>query len=184
MQELLFALWFFLPAGIANGAPVIANKIPILNKLTTPMDFGKHYKDRRIFGDNKTWRGLLFGIFSAVFIVMLQRFAYQNWGWAQEISQGINYGAGNIWLLGMLLGLGALLGDAVESFIKRQMHIPSGESWFPLDQFDYVIGGLLASAFFVVLSLEQYVVIFILWFSMHIFWAYFFYLIGFKDKPI
>jgi hypothetical protein len=39
----MFALWFFLPAGVANAAPVFANKIPVLNRWKTPMDFGKSY---------------------------------------------------------------------------------------------------------------------------------------------
>lgn len=183
LDAILFALWFFLPAGLANGAPVIANRIPLLNRWTTPIDFGKHWNSKRIFGNNKTWRGLAFGVFSAIVVILVQSVIYQHWSFIQSISQ-IDYTASNIWLLGALLGFGALAGDAIESSIKRQLNIPSGEAWFPIDQLDYVIGGLLCSLAVVRLGALEYLVIIIVWFGMHILWAYIFYLLGFKDKPI
>lgn len=183
MDEILFALWFFLPAGLANGAPVIANKIPLLNQFTTPLDFGLHFRDKRVLGNNKTWRGLLSGIFVGITVALIQSFIFDNWSFVRSISS-IDYSAPDIWVLGGLLGLGALAGDAVESFIKRQMSIPSGERWFPFDQLDYVIGGLLLSALYAPLVLQEYVVIVVIWFGMHILWAYIFYVLGFKEKPI
>lgn len=183
MDEILFALWFFLPAGLANGAPVIANKIPLLNQFKTPLDFGLHFRDKRVLGDNKTWRGLLSGIFVGIVVVLMQSFIYDNWSFVRSMSS-VDYSVPDIWVLGGLLGLGALAGDAIESFIKRQMNIPSGERWFPFDQLDYVIGGLLLSALYAPLVLQEYVVIIIIWFGMHILWAYVFYVLGFKEKPI
>lgn len=184
MESILFALWFFLPAGLANGAPVIANKVPFLNKFTAPMDFKKNYRGKRIFGDNKTWRGFLAGIFTAIVTVWLQQIAYQNFGWAASWSGPINYSSTSVFALGFLLGAGALLGDALESFIKRQLEIPSGESWFPFDQLDYVIGGIVFASFLVQLAILYYLLILIVWFALHIINAYLFYLLGFKDKPI
>ncbi len=183
MNEILFALWFFLPAGLANGAPVIANKLPIINKFKTPLDFGLHFRGKRLLGDNKTWRGLLFGVFVAVVVVLAQSVIYDNWSFVRSISS-IDYTASSIWLLGFLLGFGALAGDAGESFIKRQMNIPSGERWFPFDQLDYVFGGLLLSSLYAPLALQEYVVVVVIWFGMHIIWAYIFYILGFKEKPI
>ena len=51
------AFWFILPAYVANAsAKLIGGGIPV--------DFGKTWKDgKRILGDGKTWRGLLFGAF-------------------------------------------------------------------------------------------------------------------------
>ena len=54
LKDILFALWFFLPAGIANAAPVFANKIPNSDWLAKPMDFGKHLRQRRIFQSDRT----------------------------------------------------------------------------------------------------------------------------------
>lgn len=183
MGEILFALWFFLPAGLANGAPVIANKVPVLNKFKTPLDFGLHFRDKRVLGDNKTWRGLLSGVFIGIVVVLLQSYIYGNWEYVRSISS-IDYSSPDIWVLGMLLGFGALAGDALESFIKRQMNIPSGERWFPFDQLDYVIGGLFLSTLYAGIGLQEYVVVIVIWFGMHIIWAYIFYILGFKEKPI
>ena len=86
--------------------------------------------------------------------------------------------------MGPLFGLGALLGDAIESFFKRQREVPSGESWFPFDQFDYIIGGLLASSLVVQLTLQQYVAIAVVWFCLHILSVYIGFLIGMRDSKI
>src|SRR2546426_2309087 len=49
------ALWFFLPAFVANPMAVVFGG-------GTPIDFGRTLRDReRLFGDGKTWRGLLGG---------------------------------------------------------------------------------------------------------------------------
>src|SRR2546425_5134792 len=46
------ALWFFLPAFVANPMAVVFGG-------GTPIDFGRILGDReRLFGDGKTWRGL------------------------------------------------------------------------------------------------------------------------------
>src|SRR2546426_3358421 len=45
------ALWFFLPAFVANPMAVVFGG-------GTPIDFGRTLRDReRLFGDGKTWRG-------------------------------------------------------------------------------------------------------------------------------
>lgn len=184
MDIILFALWVFLPAGLANGSPVAASRIPFLRDLKAPMDFGRHYRDRRIFGDNKTWRGLLFGILVAILTVWLQQFLYQNYGWAQSMSGNLDYSTlPTVWL-GFLFGAGALLGDAIESFFKRRSGVASGKSWFPFDQLDYIVGGLLLSSLVIPFSLKQYIVIIIVWFAMHVFSVYVGFLLKLRDEPI
>lgn len=183
MNALLFSLWFFLPAGLANGAPVLASKLPFLKKFKTPIDYGAHYRGKRILGNNKTWRGLLAGILTAIITVVIQVYIYNHWSFVRDISL-IDYSSLNPWLLGFLLGFGALFGDAAESFIKRQVDVASGESWFPFDQLDYVVGGLFFSSLVVSLSFRYYVLIAIVWFCLHLLSVYGGYLIGWRDKPI
>src|SRR5712691_11772070 len=49
------ALWFFLPAFLANPMAVVFGG-------GTPIDLGRSLRDgQRVFGDGKTWRGLLGG---------------------------------------------------------------------------------------------------------------------------
>ena len=68
MSEWWAAFWFFLPAGIANMSPVLASRISWLKSWDTPLDFGKSFRGKPIFGKNKTWRGIVFGTLSAIIV--------------------------------------------------------------------------------------------------------------------
>jgi CDP-2,3-bis-(O-geranylgeranyl)-sn-glycerol synthase len=184
MGIVLFAIWFFAPAGVANAAPVFANKVPLLKKLGMPIDGGRSFRGKRIFGDHKTLRGFVVGVLAAITVSGIQMILYSNFSWANTISRSIDYSDPIILLVGGLLGLGALLGDAIESFIKRQLSIQSGESWFPFDQIDYIIGALLLSAPIVKLTLSEYIAIFIVWFLIHPVATFIGWMLKLKDKPI
>ena len=115
---------------------------------------------------------------------MIQIIGYKHSAWIRSISGNINYSETKIIILGPLLGFGALFGDSVESFIKRQMGIKPGRSWFPFDQLDYIFGGLLFSSLIVQLSLINYLIIVIVWVIIHLLGSYVGYLLGLKAKPI
>lgn len=132
-------IWYFLPALSGNMAPVFAtffNWLPVSNR---PLDGGKQLFGQPLLGPTKTLRGLLFGIIFGSITALIQY-------WLQplpaiqplhllpllSVSHALGWGA--------LLGFGALLGDALKSFCKRRLHIPSGSSWKPWDQIDVVIG--------------------------------------------
>jgi CDP-2,3-bis-(O-geranylgeranyl)-sn-glycerol synthase len=92
-----------------------------------------------------------------------------------------------LWLMllaSAMLGLGALLGDAIESFFKRRNNVPPGESWFPFDQTDYIIGGLALWAPIAQPSLQVVLAIFGVYFGLHLLVSYIGFLMGFKTKPI
>lgn len=183
IDNLLSALWFFLPAGLANAAPVFAAKIPALKKFSLPLDAGKSWNGMRLLGENKTWRGLIAGIVMATLIIALQKYLYDHSGFFHGYSW-LDYRPTVIWWLGPLFGMGALLADAVESFFKRQLNIKPGESWFPFDQIDYIIGGCLFAMPVAMLAFTQYVWVFIAWFGTHLVTVYLGYLLGIRDKPI
>ncbi len=187
MRELLFALWFFLPAGLANAAPVFAARLPRLKNWNAPLDFSKTFRGKRIFGANKTWRGLLAGVLIATLTVAAQHWLAVNTPLVSTLSfipGDINYYFADILWLGPLLGLGALGGDALESFAKRQLNIPPSHRWFPFDQIDYIIGGLLASLIIVRLSIIEYTLILITWFVLHLLTVYIGYMLNLRANPI
>jgi CDP-2,3-bis-(O-geranylgeranyl)-sn-glycerol synthase len=177
--SILLALWAFLPAGLANMAPVFANKIPHLNRWTTPLDLRRSYKGTRMLGDNKTWRGLFFGVFIGGLVGLAQYLIFPDFTIFASPSAKIMAAAG------ILLGAGALLGDAVESLFKRQKKLEPGKSWFPFDQLDYIIGALILWAPLAKRpTLANVAVIVVFYFSMHILVSFLGYLTGFKEKPI
>lgn len=184
-SDILFALWFFLPAGIANASPVFANRIPGLQKLGIPIDFGKKIRGKRIFGDHKTVRGFVVGTSTGLVVGLVQYAALSQIAWLQNMSL-IEYNSA-LWsaMLGMFLGFGALAGDAIKSFFKRQFSVPSGRSWFPFDQIDYIVGGLVLSS--VLIDLPQrsaYIWIGLVWFLIHPVATFVGWLLGLKESPI
>lgn len=184
LHYIFFAVWFFLPAGIANMMPVFSAKIPRLRDWEAPMDFGRTFRGHRIFGSHKTWRGLITGIIFATLILWLQQIAVHHSIWLQAWTSPVDYAHLSVFFMGPLFALGALLGDAIESFFKRQVGIKPGDGWFPFDQTDYIIGGALATMPFVHLSYLYYLWLIIIWFGLHIIFTAFGYYIGVRDKPI
>lgn len=85
---------------VANGAPVLVNKM-LGKRWAWPVDNGVILSDgHRLFGNTKTWRGLL----SAVFFSILA-----------AILSGLEP------LTGALFGALAMSGDMLASFLKRRM---------------------------------------------------------------
>jgi CDP-2,3-bis-(O-geranylgeranyl)-sn-glycerol synthase len=184
MKELFLAVWFFLPAGLANMIPIIVAKLPGLRAYNAPIDGGKTYRGKRVFGAHKTWRGLLSGIVMATLVLWLQQVAIRHSAVLHDWTSQVDYLALNIWIVGPLFGIGALGGDAIESFFKRQRGVAPGHGWFPFDQTDYIIGGALLTAPFIRLDFFQYVALLVIWLIVHIVASYIGFLLHFKERPI
>ncbi len=128
LPSVLETLWFILPAWVANSAAIDVSGLPVLKRFGTPVDFGMAYRGRRLLGDGKTWRGLVCGTLAGGACAHLQAI------WAPA---GLYHMTA---YTGLLLGFGALMGDMVESFIKRRMGMDRGHPLFLMDQLDYVFG--------------------------------------------
>jgi CDP-2,3-bis-(O-geranylgeranyl)-sn-glycerol synthase len=116
------ALKFIFPAYCANAIPVLAGGGPA-------MDFGRKLADGRpLFGKNKTFRGFFAGL--AV-------------GTMAGLGESLVFGYPA--LFGLLLSLGALLGDLAGAFAKRRLAIPSGGLLPVADQLDFILGAILLS---------------------------------------
>jgi CDP-2,3-bis-(O-geranylgeranyl)-sn-glycerol synthase len=183
MKIVLSVLWFFLPAGLGNLAPILARKVPVLRKYTYPLDGYKKFLGKRIFGDHKTVRGLAAGIFAGILTVYLQIILFKNFQFFRDISL-LDYETINPVLFGFLSAFGALAGDALKSFFKRQLKIESGKSWVPADQIDYILGGILLTSFYARLDLKTYIMLFAVWFLLHPLSTFIGWILRLKDDPI
>jgi len=184
LRDFFFALWFFLPAGIANVMPIFAAHISLLKRYEAPMDFGKTYRGKRIFGAHKTWRGMIAGVIFATITLGLQQLLVAHSAWLQDWTHKIHYAHLPTLLVGPLFAIGALGGDAIESFFKRQRGIAPGHGWFPFDQIDYIVGGALATMPFVKLSILEYVLLVGIWLVVHVVASVIGYVVGIKERPI
>jgi len=112
---------------VANAAPVFVDK-------GHPIDGGRSFTDgKRVFGDGKTVEGFLLGILAGTTVSLIQYF------FSRIIYQI---------LLGVMLSVGALLGDLVGAFIKRRLGLPRGHPAPLLDQLDFVLGAYFICAVF------------------------------------
>jgi CDP-2,3-bis-(O-geranylgeranyl)-sn-glycerol synthase len=137
-HAVLEVLWLFLPAYLANMSPVLVQGW--FPGLAVPIDGGRSFRGKRIFGDHKTWRGLLAGIVVGTAVYELQR-----WLHGAGVATGLallDYPAQPL-LPGFLLGLGTGVGDAIKSFFKRRVDIAPGASWPVFDQLDFLAGAYL-----------------------------------------
>jgi CDP-2,3-bis-(O-geranylgeranyl)-sn-glycerol synthase len=143
-------------------APIIVKKI--FKSLAVPIDFNKKINNKPIFGKNKTFRGLIFGIIFAIIFTYFQFILYSN-----NILVGLVIIDYSNWLLiGFLMGFGAIFGDLAESFVKRRLNYEPGKSVVPFDQLDFVVGALIFIYPLAVLSSSKIIIILIISFILHI----------------
>lgn len=157
------AIWFILPAYVANATPVVLGG-------GRPIDAGKKFIDGRpIFGAGKTVQGFIAGLAAGTFVGLLQ---------------GIAAGPLPDYLaLGFLLASGALLGDLLGSFIKRRLGIKRGGAAPGLDQLSFVVVALLAASPLGIFSWEIVLTIIIITPPIHLVTNFGGYKLGLKSRP-
>lgn len=139
------ALFFFLPGYVANMCPVIFGNVQWLNFFKKPIDGGRRLGSSRLFGEHKTYLGFVVGITGASLTGIIQYFIFSGIPQIRWIFL-FEYSLFSAFLAGFMLGVGALCGDLLKSFIKRRLGKKDGASFFPFDQLDFVIGGLAAGS--------------------------------------
>lgn len=161
------AILFILPAYLANMMPVFAHKIS--GKYNLPIDFGRNFFDgKRIFGDGKTWNGLIAGTLFGGLVGYLEGLL----GLQASLE------------LGLVLGFGALFGDLVKSFFKRRIGYERGKSWFPFDQIDFVLGAFLFYyLFFSSFVLVHFIILLIFTPVLHLATNFVGFKLGLKKEP-
>lgn len=137
-MTILYALWLFLPAYLANMAPVFVGGPP-------PIDGGRVWRDgKRILGDGKTWRGLFLAPLVGAMATLAFNWIALNTAWGREFGfSDFGPGYGVAFVMAYFLGWGALVGDATESFFKRRLGKERGAPWIGFDQLDFVAGAFL-----------------------------------------
>lgn len=188
---ILFLLLPIIAAGIFN---MVFVKLPVLKAIHVPMDGGKTYRDGRAwFGRNKTWKG---------FIGMVGFSALTFWLMGIWVSQSESLQALSLipysqfsqleqLLLGASCGLGYVLFELPNSFIKRRYNVPPGGNirgvkgvlFNFFDQSDSVLGCLLFLMLFYQPELPVWIAIFITATLVHYFMNIVLYTLRLKSSP-
>jgi CDP-2,3-bis-(O-geranylgeranyl)-sn-glycerol synthase len=161
-QLIIEALKFIFPAYCANAIPVIAGG-------GYPLDFGKRFFDGRpVLGKNKTFQGFFSGLVvgTAIGLIETMLFGYPVF-------------------FGLVVSLGALLGDLAGAFVKRRLSLTPGDLLPVIDQVDFIIGAILFSFFFLyqILSWELVIAMLIVTPPIHLLTNFAAYKFGLKNNP-
>jgi len=149
LRQAYFIIVAFVAAGFAHSAWLGSR---LSKRLSIPLDGGATFRGRRIFGDNKTVRG---------FAVMIPAAAIAFGVLFTVINNITPSAVAGLWpltlrgyiALGAWAGLGFMLGELPNSFVKRQLDIAPGRPprgrvaavvSFIVDRLDSIVGMLLA----------------------------------------
>lgn len=183
-SDTALVIWLFLPAGLANMAPIFAAHWKLWPNLAKPIDGGKSWRGRRIFGDHKTVRGFVAGWIAAAVLVLIQVSLHKISPLLREFVEPFSYEDVNLLAWVSALSFGALGGDAIKSFFKRRFNVAPGKSWMPFDQIDYVAGTLIAVSFVADFPLRFYVIAVIVGLLFHPISTFIGWLFKLKESPI
>jgi hypothetical protein len=149
LRGALFLIVAMIIAGLLHSAWLRSS---LSRPLQIPLDGGRTFRGRRIFGDNKTVRGFVVIVPGAAL-----SFAAVAAGAslaAGEVPAGLwRLSIGEYAALGAWAGLGFMLGELPNSFIKRQLDIAPGAApgapaamlaSFVFDRVDSILGMLIA----------------------------------------
>lgn len=177
-----YVIYFMLPAYLANVSALVFGG-------GKPLDFGRNFRDgRRIIGNGVTWKGTIIGTLIGTIIGIIQGSISVYYGNIFNLIPGIMIIQGPIptsivqgAVIGLFLGGGALIGDAVGSFMKRRIGIERGNPAPFLDQLDFVVGALVFASLIVFIPLNMIIIILIISIVLHLLTNMIAYLIGMKD---
>ena len=111
-------IYIYLPAYLANAAPVIAGG-------GSPLDRGRIWRDGRpLLGGHKTLRGTISGIIVGTAVGLFQMTP----------------------LRGFLLALGTIGGDLIISFLKRRLNLKPGAPFPVADQLGFITAAVVLAS--------------------------------------
>jgi hypothetical protein len=127
LSEIVGTLWLLLPllgAAVLHGWILKYEWFPFLAR---PIDQGMVFRRQRLFGANKTWRGVAAVAAGCAIVLGLQSEWLHKYAVVREIEP-FDYAAVNGWLLGLWVGALAELSELPNSFVKRRYGIAPGET--------------------------------------------------------
>ena len=187
LARALFIIVAFVLAGLAHSAWLGSRWS---RALLIPLDGGLRVRGRRVFGHNKTVRG---------FVVMVPAAALTFWGLSVVLSAVAPSVASGLWaipsrdyaLLGAWAGLGFMLGELPNSFVKRQLGVAPGQAplgsgrrlSFIVDRVDSIVGMLVVVSLMAPTPWMTWVYVLVIGPAIHLAFSVLLYRLGVKARP-
>jgi CDP-2,3-bis-(O-geranylgeranyl)-sn-glycerol synthase len=177
----MLILGAFIPVGCAH---VVWLKSTWSRRFAAPIDFGAMLRGRRVFGANKMVRGFVIIVpGSALAFLLLSALGVRPW----PLSP-IQYAG-----LGACAGLGFILAELPNSFVKRQFDIDPGgaatavlarAAFLVADRIDSLLGLLLAIRLFVPTPWLTWVIVLSAGVFIHASFSVALFRLGVKVRPL
>jgi CDP-2,3-bis-(O-geranylgeranyl)-sn-glycerol synthase len=116
-------LYLFAPLLFSALVSAAVLRLDLLPWANRPIDGGVTLAGRRVLGDGKTWRGVLVAVAGCVAGASFQTAFVGARAGALAV---IDYTTVNPVLLGGAMGVGAMLGELPNSFVKRRVGVARG----------------------------------------------------------
>jgi CDP-2,3-bis-(O-geranylgeranyl)-sn-glycerol synthase len=137
-------IYLFLPLLVSAALSAVILRYDLLPALRRPIDAGASWRGRRLFGDSKTWRGVIVAVVGSTVTVVGQRLLAHR---APALAI-VDYRDLDPVAFGAAMGLGAMLGEPPNSFVKRRLGIAPGKTtkgplsavFYVWDQIDLLTG--------------------------------------------
>jgi CDP-archaeol synthase len=155
MEEFFKVSYLLTPLLLGLTIHGLCIKYEWLRSLARPIDGGLVLRGRRLFGNNKTYRGVAAVAFGTAAGVAMQVVLHRL-GVARHLEL-LDYSRPSIIALGLVLGTAAMLSELLNSLLKRQIGITPGAAvggtwgalFYVLDQVDMLIGIWIVLSFVV-----------------------------------
>jgi hypothetical protein len=153
MKEFLALAYLFLPLLVGLALHGFCIKYDALAFLCRPIDRGRKFRGKRIFGDNKTYRGVVVVSLGTVIGFGLQSLLLHRIASVRSVEL-FDYAFFKSVALGGAVGVAAMLSELPNSFIKRRFEIAPGRAakgwkgvvFYVYDQIDFLLGSWLVLA--------------------------------------
>jgi hypothetical protein len=166
------ALYLFSPLLVASALSAVVLRFDLWFRLKRPIDAGLTFHGQRLFGDSKTWRGVVVAIVGCVATVCTQKYVLRG---RPESLALLDYRETNPLTFGAAMGAAAMVGELPNSFAKRRLGIAPGKTtrgplaalFYIWDQVDLLTTAWPALLFWVHPTPRIVVMSFVVGFGLH-----------------
>ncbi|MBS4012909.1 MAG: CDP-archaeol synthase [Bacteroidetes bacterium] len=184
---ILKLLVFAIPPTISAILHMVVVKYNWFSILNYPLDFYKKIGNKRIFGNSKTFRGLLAMVILSVPSTYLLYWLTKNYESIYSLNI-INFETFSPLVIGIAYGLGYVIAELPNSFAKRISGIEEGKPGkyynVMIDQADSPIGCMLALWAFSDMNIMFFIAGTFFYLALHMFFNVLLYSIGLRKNPL